>query len=320
MFGLRGVKTQTTKSDIMPDIIPTRWAEVLNQFLDSLVKAEKSPLTVRNYRRELRAFADWYQSTYGEGPCLRDLVADDLREYKDQLRTRKLQPATVNLALAALRALLKWAGETALRTTPIRAPKTVKQVRRTPRWLTKVQERKLLKQVRHGGDAHHLGLVEAFLVFGLRISEMASLEWSDITMGRTAAVLRVRRGKGAKERELPFLGNQRARDALLALGWKEHGKDKGRRILQGQRGPLSASGLKQLLTPYGRAADIDDFSAHVLRHTCAKRMLDAGAQLPAVARWLGHESLNTTMLYTLPSQEDLARAAGAGEEGWAEDD
>ena len=298
----------------------SEWPALIDRFGLSLADREMSPLTIRNYARELRAFADWYHATYQEIPSISSLTADDLREYKEMLRERRLKPATINLALAALRSLVKWARAAKIVSEAIEAPKMVKLVRKTPRWLTRPQERKLLKVVRHGQDDQHVGLVELFLVFGLRISEMASLEWGDVEMTRTKGVLRVRRGKGAKERELPFTGNERARKALLLVGWLSHGKDKGRRILQGQRGPLSASGIKQLLTPYGAAAGLDGFSAHTLRHTCAKRMIERGADLPTVARWLGHESLNTTMLYTLPSQEDLARAAGASEDGWSDEE
>ncbi len=47
-----------------------------------------------------------------------------------------------------------------------------------------------------------------------------------------------------------------------------------------------------------------------LRHTCGKRMLDAGAQLTEVGAILGHEDLNTTRRYTQPGAEDLHRAVG----------
>ncbi len=298
------------------------WQADVDRFAAALDADEKSPLTVRNYRRELRVFADWYRATYQEPPGVRDLTHEDMRAYKDSLRDRKLEPATINLALAALRSFLRWALASKLIKEPVPTPKTARQVQRVPRWLTRVQERRLVKVVRQGGVKQHLGLVETFLVFGLRISEAAALEWGDIAMGRTEAVLKVRKGKGSKQRDLPFGGNQRARDALLLLGWKEWGKDKGRRVLQGQRGPLSASGLKQLLTPYGRAAEIDGFSAHVLRHTCAKRMLERKppADIPTIARWMGHSSLNTTFLYTLPSQAELAIAAGGGDACWEDDD
>jgi site-specific recombinase XerD len=301
----------------------TGWDQILDQFADYLREESRSRLTIRNYRRELRVFARWYRATYEEDPTLDGLEADDLREYRDHLKDRKLMPATVNVAVASLRSFLNWAHGARLVKERIRPPRMIRERRKTPRWLTKKQERRLLKKVRLAGNAHHRALIELFLVFGLRISEMASLEWSDVTMGRKAAVLRVRHAKGDKERTLPFLGNNRARAALLALGWKEYHRDGDRRILQGQRGPLSASGIKQLLTPYGTAAGIDKFSAHVLRHTCARRMHEAKTPLDVIQSWMGHESIETTTRYTLPSEADLAAAAGGGEkwdDDWSEDD
>lgn len=295
------------------------WDALVERFAESLKGEDKSPLTVRNYRRELLAFGRWHLETYREPPDLAGLTAEDLRDYRDALRGRKLKPATIALARAALAGVVKWGHAERLIAEPIRSPKTPRQVRRTPRWLNRPQERRLLKVVRKAGNPHHLGLLELFLVFGLRISEAAALTWGDVTLGRSSAELRVM-GKGSKERTLPFLGNDRAREAFNLLGHKDHGRDKGRRILQGQRGPLTASGIKQLLTPYGRAAGLDDFSAHVLRHTCARRMFERGEQPQVIARWMGHESLNTTFLYTLPSSEDLAKAAGAEGDGWADDE
>jgi site-specific recombinase XerD len=248
------------------------------------------------------------------------MTADDFREYRDHLKERKLKPQSVNLAIASLRSLVKWACSTRLLNEAIRTPKAVRQAAKTPRWLEKTEERRLLKAIRKEGNPHHLGMVELLLVFGLRISEAAALEWGDVTMRRSEAVLRIRKGKGNKEGELPFLGNERAREAFYLLGYKQWHKAKDRRILQGQRGPLSASGLKQLLTAYGRRAGIEPFSAHRLRHTCGRRMFEDGQQIQSISTWLRHSNLNTTLLYTLPSQTDLAKAAGASELAWDVDD
>ena len=81
------------------------WPAAVDRFAADLDADEKSPLTVRNYRRELRVFAGWYHATYQETPGVHDLTHEDMREYKDSLRDRKLEPATINLALAALRML-----------------------------------------------------------------------------------------------------------------------------------------------------------------------------------------------------------------------
>jgi site-specific recombinase XerD len=55
-------------------------------------------------------------------------------------------------------------------------------------------------------------------------------------------------------------------------------------------------------------AELNALTPHVLRHTCAKRLLDAGAQLTEVAAILGHEDLNMTRRYTTPGEADLQRA------------
>ena len=314
MFVWVGVELRQQNSDVMH----TEWADLLDRFAAYLTSEGRSQLTIRNYRRELRVFVAWYHAAYPELSGPRDLEASDLAEFKAHLETRKLMPASINLAIASLRSFLNWAARTKEIEDPARPPRMIRERRKTPRWLNKPQERRLLKAVRLVDEPHHVALINLFLVFGLRISEMAGLEWSDVAMGRKHAVLRVRHAKGGKERTLPFLGNRRARDAFLALGWKEHRREGDRRLLHGQRGPLTASGLKQLLKPYGKLADIPDFSAHVLRHTWARRMHEAGQPLDVIKRWMGHESIDTTILYTLPSEDDLARAAGGGAE-WDDD-
>jgi site-specific recombinase XerD len=301
----------------MPD---TKWNDVLDRFAASLKADDKSVLTVRNYRRELRAYGEWYHAIYEDAPDLAGMTADDFREYRDHLKERKLKPQSINLAIASLRSLVKWACATRLLKEAIRTPKTVRQAAKTPRWLEKAEERRLLKAIRKEDNPHHLGLVELFLVFGLRISEAAALEWGDVTMRRSEALLRIRKGKGNKEGELPFKGNERAHEALNLLGYKQWHQAKDRPILQGQRGPLSASGIKQLLTVYGQKAGIEPFSAHRLRHTCGRRMFEAKQPIQSISAWLRHESLNTTLLYTLPSQKDLQEAAGGSAAGWDVDD
>jgi site-specific recombinase XerD len=301
-------------------MLNTKWDHVLDRFAASLKADEKAALTIRNYCRELRAYGEWYHSVYEEAPDPAGMTAEEFREYKDHLRERKLKPQSVNLAIASLRSLVKWACDARILKETVKTPKAVRQAMKVPRWLTKPQEKRLLKAVRKEGNPHHLGLVELLLVFALRISEAASLEWGDVVMRRSEAVLRIRKGKGNKEGELPFLGNERAREALLLLDYKRWHKDKDRRLLQGQRGPLSASGVKQLLTVYGKRADIEPFSAHVLRHTCGRRMFEAKVPIQVISRWLRHESLNTTLLYTLPSQDDLQEAAGGSATEWDDDD
>src|SRR5207248_1143780 len=79
---------------------------------------------------------------------------------------------------------------------------------------------------------------------------------------------------------------------------------KDARVFRGQRGALSKSGVQKICDRLGQAIRVD-LSPHVLRHTCAKRLVDAGVPLHVVARILGHANTKTTELYVEPSAEDL---------------
>ncbi len=315
-MALTGVKTQTTMSDTLPD---NKWNDLLVQFKASLEADEKSANTVRNYHREVRAFGEWYHSIYEEAPDLAGPTADDFRRYKDNLKERKLQPQSINLAIVSMHSLVKWACDNRFLRKSIKSPRAVKQAMKVPRWLDRPQERRLMKAVRKAGHPHHLGLVEMFLVFGLRISEMASTEWGDVTLSRAKAELRVRKGKGGKERVLPFLGNERAREALHLLDYKKWHKDKTGACSTVNEARCRLAASSNCSHPMAEPPT-STVLAHVLRHTCARRMHEAGKPIQVIARWLGHESLNTTFLYTLPSQDDLQEAAGGSAAGWDDDD
>ena len=66
---------------------------------------------------------------------------------------------------------------------------------------------------------------------------------------------------------------------------------------------------------YVYQARLEDVTAHMLRHSFAKNLVDSGTPLNQVATLLGHESLDTSRIYTQPSERDLERAVqrAAGE-------
>ena len=73
---------------------PPTWTNALTRFFGHLVEQEKSDHTQKNYREDLLAFTDWYQTTYQERPDLKALAPAELREWKAHLRDdRQLEPA-----------------------------------------------------------------------------------------------------------------------------------------------------------------------------------------------------------------------------------
>ena len=83
-------------------------------------------------------------------------------------------------------------------------------------------------------------------------------------------------------------------------------------LLIGQRGPLSEWGIHAIVKKYAYQARQEGATAHTLRHSLSKNLVDAGTPLEVL---LGHESLDTTKVYTKPSKRDMERAVrkAAGE-------
>ena len=67
-------------------------------------------------------------------------------------------------------------------------------------------------------------------------------------------------------------------------------------------------GIQYMASKYAYLARLDHVTPHTLRHTFGKNLVDAGVSLDRVAMLLGHKNLNTTRLYTKPSEADLAQA------------
>jgi site-specific recombinase XerD len=284
------------------------WTRALTRFADHLLDREKADHTRNNYREDLMAFTAWYQETFRERPDLRALAPSELREWKAHLRDdRKLEPATVNRKLAALRSFLAWAAAEGL-AAEIAMPRSIKQVKPPPRWLDRKQQRALVRAVERRGYPRDIALVALLLHTGLRVAELAALRWADLEIRDRSGKLTVRRGKGRKQRTIPL--NVEARHALAELRalrdrW---GMPRTAAVLQGQRGPLTERGIQATLAKYAADARIEELSPHVLRHTWCKNLADAGARLEVIAALAGHESLETTRRYVEPGQDDLAAA------------
>jgi integrase/recombinase XerD len=114
-------------------------------------------------------------------------------------------------------------------------------------------------------------------------------------------------GKGRKERLTPLT----KRVAAVLKAWLPALPKDSQRLFPNARGhPLSADAVQRLLAKYQRKAcrtcpslTQKHLTPHVLRHTAAMRLLQAGIDQSVIALWLGHESVQTTQIYL---EADLA--------------
>jgi len=296
----------------------------LKDFEEYLVQQERAALTLRGYLADLTHFILWFEQTNGECFSLPAVTPTDVREYRQHLAAvQRRKPATVNRRLAAISALMTWAKQTGLiEQDPTDGVRGLPPERRGPRSLDKKEQYALQRAIEKDLQLAYLrypmrwrvherdASITIFLLHtGLRLSEALSLHLDDLLLSDRKGEVTVRQGKGGKSRTVPL--NTAARKALQT--WMEV-----RRTFQGNflwigmenggKNALSGRSVQRALVRLGQAAGLKRLTPHVLRHSFAKNLVDAGVGLEKVAALLGHSNLNTTRIYVAPNQRDLEQA------------
>jgi len=290
--------------------------ELVANYQEYLEQAGKSANTVKAYVHDVAAFASLFEQTTGEDFAPGIVDPREITDYRGFLLQRGSSPATVNRRLVSLRRYFVWATkQEMLNKSPFELLEWVRvkeQKDVAPRWLSRKEQLALLRTVRQGENQRDLAIIQLMLGAGLRISETAALMVSDIELNDRSGWVYVRTGKGMKSRSIPLsIHVRKALQTYLKIRPDEDDED----LFIGQRGSLSEWGIHAIVKKYAYQARQEDITAHSLRHSFAKNLVDAGTPLDQVAILLGHESLDSTRIYTQPSERDLERAvrSSAGE-------
>ena len=184
-----------------------------------------SPLTIKNYRCDLAAFARWFRDTTGDELTPAHITPTDLRDYKRFLvDQRGLKPSSVNRQLATLKSFLTWAATAGL--LPAGPPPVLPKSRppgtaRATVSLDRREQQALRRAVERGGQVRDIAIVTLLLNTGLRLQELCALTWRDVQVTARKGFVAVTHGKGGKPRQLPL--NAEARRVLVVLGYEAHG-------------------------------------------------------------------------------------------------
>ena len=179
----------------------------------------------------------------------------------------------------------------------IRAPR---EQRRPPKALSEQELYRLKRAVYRAGKPRDVAMFKLLSNAGLRVGVPCGLRVGDVRLSERKDKVLVRRGKGNKYREVSL--NLEARRAVANYLATRPGVTEDELLFVGQRGPMTPAGIWRVVQCYAKAAEVTD----VLRHMFATRLLrNAGADLVTVKQLLGHEKLETTAIYTKPSEEDM---------------
>ncbi|RMG94004.1 MAG: tyrosine recombinase XerC [Deltaproteobacteria bacterium] len=277
---------------------------VVAAFVEHLAAERRlSPNTVRAYQAEVRRFFDFVADRTGRPPRVDDFAARTLLSYLAACH-RTLAPSSRARRLSALRTFGRFAHLRGhLPDNPARTIDAPKLPKRLP-YAPTVEEAAEIVEV-EGDDAvarRDRAMLELVYGAGLRVSECAGLDVHDVRLDPTGSHVRVRRGKGGKERLVPI--GRKARAALEAyLAVREdflRPDTPPEALFIGVRGGrISVRTLRKIV--YDRCATRGvraRLGPHALRHAFATHLLQSGCDLRAIQTMLGHASLSTTQRYT----------------------
>ena len=274
-------------------------------FTDFLSGLDVSPHTVNALTVDIRKFAQWFRTANQEPWEAQRVTVRDIADFRDYLQREKAQAAsTINRNLASIRKYFKWlSNQGYLRANPSLAVKELKRQMTAPQGLTRAEVRKLFREVELREDVRSGAIFSLMLYTGARLSDVVNLELSDMTISSRAGTVFYRFGKGSKQRVVPL--PLQARKALADYLETRPPLDT-QRVFLGERGPLNARGIQSVFEKYRALTGIDNLHCHVLRHTFSHTFLSQQGNLVQLAQILGHESLNTTAIYTKNSIEQLS--------------
>jgi site-specific recombinase XerD len=285
----------------------------MSRFIECLRREDVSAATVRGYHYDLRHFLVWHEAVQGGATVIERLTEFDLIAYRQAMIAAGNRPTTVNRRLDALRRLCRWAQVTGVMAADI--ARDLRRIRlprnRQPLGLLDAEVHAVLRAAgvsTHGLARRNYALVQLMLQTGLRVGEVAALRIADISLHDRSGCVHVRHGKGLKDREVPL--NATARRAMKQYLEERPGAIASEPLfLSGRDSALPVRSIQAVIASLARRARLSRIpvSAHTLRHTFALAYLrDNPGKLVELANLLGHDSLDTTALYTRSSRDDLA--------------
>ena len=303
----------------------TALAPTLEAFFTQRLVAQRrcSPHTIAAYRDAFRLLLGFVLERSGTTPARLDLAELDaplVGTFLDHLEAeRGVATSTRNARLAAVYSFFRFAAlhhpeHAALIQRVLAIP--AKRADHGPiAYLTPAEIEALLaapdRSTRLGRRDH--ALLALAVQTGLRVSELCGLRRGDVSLGTGAHVSCI--GKGRKQRATPLT----ATTASVLSGWlKETAGIPTDPLFQGPGGrALTRDAIRRVVERHvagaGRSCPsiaAKRVSPHVLRHSAAMQLLDAGVDTAVIALWLGHESIRTTDIYQHADLRMKERALG----------
>ncbi len=249
--------------------------------------------TINSYMLDLEGF---FKSFNGS---IESCTKKDILAYISSING--LEVSTVNRHISSLKSFFNYlVDESIIKVSPMEEVSSLKKAKKLPKYLSISEVNKLLNiPLNSEFDYRNKAMLELMYATGLRVSELVSIEYSNIDFENS--IIRIN-GKGKKERIIPlgevasyylkvYLNDYRSKllkkNTYNQVFLNNHGK------------PITRQGFNYILENIRELTDIEkEITPHVLRHSFATHLLEGGADIRSIQEMLGHENISTTNIYT----------------------
>ncbi len=249
--------------------------------------------TINSYMLDLE---DFFKTFNGS---IESCTKKDILTYISSINGLKVN--TVNRHISSLKSFFNYlVDESIIKVSPMEEVSSLKKAKKLPKYLSISEVNKLLNiPLNSEFDYRNKAMLELMYATGLRVSELVSIEYSNIDFENS--IIRIN-GKGKKERIIPlgevascylkvYLNDYRSkllkRNTYNQVFLNNHGK------------PITRQGFNYILENIRELTGITkEITPHVLRHSFATHLLEGGADIRSIQEMLGHENISTTNIYT----------------------
>ena len=280
-------------------------------------KADEAPLASEN-EQLLRAFlaakrvegcsartVSYYESTLSKalsamGKHASLVTTDDLREYLHEYPlARGASNATVDNVRRVLSTFFSWLeDEDHIVKSPVRRIRKIRSCRTVKKTYCDEELERLRDHCERERD---LAMIDFLSSTGVRVGELVGLNRSHVDMSRRECIVL---GKGNKQRVVYF----DARTKVHLQQYLELRDDDCPALFVSLSNPirrLEISGVESRLRMLGKEAGVDRVHPHKFRRTMATRAIDKGMPIEQVQRLLGHQKIDTTLMYAMVDQNNV---------------
>ena len=249
--------------------------------------------TINSYMLDLE---DFFKAFNGD---IESCTKKDILSYISSING--LEVSTVNRHISSLKSFFNYlVDEGIIKVSPMEEVSSLKKTKKLPKYLSISEVDKLLNiPLNSEFDYRNKAMLELMYGTGLRVSELVSIEYSNIDFENS--IIRIN-GKGKKERIIPlgevasyylkiYLNDYRSKllkkNTYNQVFLNNHGK------------PITRQGFNFILENIRELTGIEkEITPHVLRHSFATHLLEGGADIRSIQEMLGHENISTTNIYT----------------------